>query len=132
MGAWGYGNFDNDDASDWVWELEESSDDTVLKRAFEAVSTGEYVEAPDCAVALAAAEVVAALREHPVEKLPEGVVAWVSARNATASDELLAVARRAVETILAESEMRELWEETEDFAEWQKLLQGLLVRLGAT
>lgn len=30
MGAWGHGPFDNDDAGDWVWELEESEDFSVV------------------------------------------------------------------------------------------------------
>jgi hypothetical protein len=30
MGAWGHDSFDNDDAGDWVYELEESSDMSVI------------------------------------------------------------------------------------------------------
>src|SRR5918996_298232 len=63
MGAWGAGIFDNDDAADWVYELEQAGDDSVLAETLAAVANAgadAYVEAPDAAAALAAAAVVAA------------------------------------------------------------------------
>jgi Domain of unknown function (DUF4259) len=79
MGAWDFGPFDNDNALDWVWDLEESSDTSVLVEAFERV-TGigeEYLESDECCEAIVAAEVVAALKGRPLAKLPEGVKDWV-------------------------------------------------------
>lgn len=75
-GAWGPGAFENDDALDWTWELESSRGSSVLVSAFErVVSSAGYIEAPDCSAAIAAAEVVAALRAKPHAQLPENVVA---------------------------------------------------------
>lgn len=46
MGAWGYGSFENDDALDWLAELEDVSQ---LEEALDAVITngGEYIETGD-------------------------------------------------------------------------------------
>jgi hypothetical protein len=71
MGAWGFGSFDNDDAADWIFELEESSGVTALVSAFKAIKPDRYLEAPECSVALAAAEVVAALRGRPLPTLKD-------------------------------------------------------------
>ena len=63
MGAWGLGNFDNGDALDWVVDLKEPSGLGILEKPLSAVQTKShgYLEAPECSIALAAAEVVAAL-----------------------------------------------------------------------
>jgi len=61
MGAWGIGSFDNDDAVDWAYELGESQGTELLVATLEAIGPEDHLEAPDCSIALAAAEVVAAL-----------------------------------------------------------------------
>jgi hypothetical protein len=38
MGAWGIGNFDNDDASDWVYELEEVEDMSLVEATLETIT----------------------------------------------------------------------------------------------
>jgi hypothetical protein len=127
MGAWGLGAFDNDDAADWVHELDVAADEAVLERAFACVSTIGEPGSPDCCRALAAAEVVAALRGRPGSSLPEAAAAWVVGRDASAP--LVDAARRAVDTVAARSELRELWAETEDLAAWLRLVDDLRGRL---
>ncbi len=67
MGAWGYGPFENDDAMDFVGDLETATGTGHLSTILYAISDDrtEYVEAPESSVAIAAAEVVAALLGHP-------------------------------------------------------------------
>ncbi len=65
MGAWEVGNFGNDDASDWVDDLEDASGTKLLIQAFAAVEKTDYAESPDCCVALAAAETIATTNGHP-------------------------------------------------------------------
>jgi hypothetical protein len=62
MGAWGTEPFANDDAMDWIADLETAKDLRVVRAALDAVpgDGAEYIEAPVGCVALAAAEVVAA------------------------------------------------------------------------
>jgi hypothetical protein len=131
MGAWGVESFANDDALDWAAELEEADGHARMRAALEAVTEaeGEYLEAPQCSAALAAAEVVAALRGRPAADLPENVAAWVAAHRGAADEGLADLARRAVESVEARSELRELWEESDDFAAWRADLAALRARL---
>ena len=119
MGAWGYGPFDNDDAGDWVWELEKTTDFSVVQTALDSIvsADGEYLEAPDCSLAIAAAEVVAASLGKPVDKLPDDVRRWLGGRGATQPD-LVSLAKQAVASIKVSSELRELWEESDHLDEW--------------
>jgi hypothetical protein len=130
MGAWGHGPFENDDAGDWVWELEQSEDFSVVQAALEAATRPgvDYLEAPDCSIAVAAAEVVAATLGQPVAGLPAEVVAWVAARGA-ASPKIVGSARKAIAAIAAKSELRDLWEESDAFDAWSRSVQDLAARL---
>jgi hypothetical protein len=91
MGVWGYLPFENDDALDWLEELEAGGSD-VFRQAL-AKAGDRYVEAPDGAVALAAAEVTAASQGNPLGDLPENVTDWVTAHGLeiTAEDVEMAV-----------------------------------------
>lgn len=130
MGAWGIGSFDNDDALDWVIELEAADDSAILDAAFNTIldDTAQYLDAPDCCSAIAAAEVVAALLGKPDDALPEDVQVWVSARPAI-DDTLTARARQALASILKVSELKELWEEVDEYDQWLAAVNGLIGRL---
>ena len=77
MGAWGYLPFENDDALDWLEDLEAGGADVVRKALAKAAD--RYVQAPEGAIALAAAEVAAASQGNPLGDLPENVTDWVTA-----------------------------------------------------
>ncbi len=68
MGANGAKNFENDDASDWVYDLTESDGPELLTEAFAIVEKLDFADAPDCCIALAAAEVVAAAKGKPSQR----------------------------------------------------------------
>lgn len=73
MGARGCGSFENDDAADWVYELE-SGGVAAVASALEQVSSvaeDEYLEAHEASAAMAAAEIVAAGRDGDLSKLSE-------------------------------------------------------------
>lgn len=130
MGTWGHGPFDNDDAGDWVWELEESQDFSAVQAALEAVTRPGigYIEAPDCSTAVAAAEVVAASLGRPTPSLPKEATAWVASRGSPPK-QVVALAKQALAAIKSKSELRDLWEESESFNEWVQSLAGLEARL---
>jgi Domain of unknown function (DUF4259) len=134
MGAWDFGPFDNDDALDWVWDLEESVDTSVLAEAFERVTEigDEYLEAPECSEAIAAAEVVAALRRRPLAKLPDGVKDWVEAHRDLDVQGLVPTALKVLERIRTKSELKELWDEGKGSPEWYATLDDLEERLRAS
>ncbi|HEY3002074.1 MAG TPA: DUF4259 domain-containing protein [Kribbellaceae bacterium] len=134
MGAWGVGVFENDDASDWVYELEQSSDLSVVQQALaEAAGTHDEdgPQALDAAAALAAAEVVATLRGRPGDGVPDDVGKWVAALGEPASGELVELARAAVRQVLTASELKDLYDEAgvESSEEWEACVDDLLTRL---
>jgi hypothetical protein len=131
MGAWGFGPFENDDASDWIYELEESTDLSVITPALRTVTGigGDYLEASDASNALAAAEVVAALLRHPAAELPVEVQAWVDKHLGVDVSSLVPAAKAAIQRIRTDSELKELWDESEDAAKWYATLDDLSSRL---
>ena len=105
MGAWGTGPFDNDDAGDWVYELEQAGDLGFVRETLTtAAEAGDYLEMPDGNNAVAAAAVVAAALDQSHDGLPEDVVAWLSATGepATAPDARLGV--RALDRVTGSSQ----------------------------
>lgn len=132
-GTWDMGPFDNDDALDWVWELENSNNTSVLESALKDV-TGSllYISAPECSRAVAAAEVVAALAGKPRTGLPDEVVSWVDSKNVIADEKLIALAKKAVTLVRdsSKSELADLWRESgSNYDEWHAVLSDLLKRL---
>jgi len=131
MGAWGVETFENDDAMDFAADLVEANSLEALAASFQAIAPGKYLESPDCSTALAAAEVVAALRGHPAKPLPKQLAAWIGTTALKVDQRLLEAARVAVGRIGAESELRELWQDSEEFDAWLQTVRDLEIRLGA-
>lgn len=129
MGAWGLQSFDNDDALDWLAELTESTDLSVLTAALEFEEN--YIESPEACNALAASEVVLALLGKPRCELPQEAQEWVES-NPLDAKPLIASAKQALTLVLGEnSELKELWQESDQFVAWQQDVQDLLSRLKA-
>jgi uncharacterized protein DUF4259 len=127
MGAWGAGNFENDDALDWLAVLQAEG----LPAAGAAIQdvltlADDYLEAPTCCAALAAAEVIAALRGRPASRLPDELVEWLGRVSGDPGEQVATNARNAVDAIRRSSELRELWEDDE---EWKQEVDGLYARL---
>jgi hypothetical protein len=130
MGAWGVGTFENDDAGDWVYRLEESDDLSLLTQSLEpAADPKGYLESPTCSEALAAAEVVAALAGRPAPDLPEEVQSWLKAHRSKVPNDLRDLALRAVDQVAGDSELKELWQESDEMAAWADRVQELRGRL---
>jgi len=130
MGAWGTAAFDNDDASDWVYELEKDGIAAVDAALKEALGPQE-LETPTDVNAIAAGEVIAAALGRPVEGLRDDIVGLANGLAPSIMSEHAARARTAVERVLAGSEIAELWAETEDDDEWRGLVEDLIRRLSA-
>lgn len=115
MGAWGYGAFDNDDAGDWAFGLEETDDLSLVEEAIDTVLEADgYLDAPAASEALAACEVIARLqgRYGKRDSSTEDVDAWVEAHRLRVPPELIDRADRAIDRIIGpESELRELWDD---------------------
>jgi hypothetical protein len=130
MGARAAGSFDNDDAGDWVWELANAEDTSILEKALSRVTDSYgYLEAPDCSIGIAAAEVVAALRKQPASKVPDEVAAFVTRVGSPPSDDLVSSALRALQRIKVKSELQELWDKSSSRDEWYQAVAELESRL---
>ena len=132
-GAWGTGAFDNDDALDWVWELESSSGVSVLEAALEDVTSSFfYISAPECSRAIAAAEIVAALIGNPGPDLPENVKSWVANNDVQIDAKTLELARTAVTLVRdsSKSELAALWRDSgANHDDWLASMSDLIERL---
>lgn len=124
MGAWGSGPFENDDAGDWVYDLEGADDMSLIHDALD-VAGAAYLDAGEGAVAVAAATVVAAGLGLRRDGLSDEVTAWLDDHSRLVQPADAALAVRALERVLAErSEIAELWDEAGD-ASWRASIRAL-------
>jgi hypothetical protein len=129
MGAWGPRSFENDNAMDWLGELADTGDLTPIESALDLPpASADYVEGPECEAAVAAAEVVAALDGRPGDDLPEEVVNFSRGRPPP-TPELLTSAKTAIRRVLDESELLDIWKESEEFESWRASMADLQNRL---
>jgi len=129
MAAWGSGNFENDDAQDWLGQLASLTIEDLSPILSRAADNTDYLEAPGSSVAVAAAEAVAALKGTPAEAAPREITEWVSKVKAKPGPDLSAVAVRAVQRVRTNSELKDLWLEAEGLNEWSAALRDLEKRL---
>jgi hypothetical protein len=136
MGAWAIDSFGNDDALDWLGDLEEHSDLRLVEQTIQRVLTAgsDYLQAPEATQALAAAEVIASAfgNPGPAAKDRKVLVDWLARVRPSPSASLAESARGAIDRIVGEnSELNELWEDTDDYDAWVEDVKNLRDRLDA-
>lgn len=137
MGAWSHEAFGNDDACDWLAQLEQSDDFSAIESAFDTILTVDddfYIEAPEACEAIAAAEVVARLQGNvgTEDGSSEQVDAWIERVRSTPSSNLAGRAIRVLDRILTEpSELLDLSNEVEASTAWLASINELKMRLAA-
>jgi hypothetical protein len=133
VGTRGFSAFDNDDAMAWVAGLQGSQDTTPIVCALRAVTDlpeNEYLELPEAANAVAAAEVVACLKGAGPSSLPAEVEAWLGSHGSIGTEELVPLALRALDRVKTDSELKELWDDSDESDEWYNAIRYLETRLG--
>jgi hypothetical protein len=133
LGAWGPLAYDNDEANDWAYSLDDVNDLTLVEAALSAVeaSRNGYLEQSTASEALAACEVLARLKGKAgyANAYTEKVDRWVAAHPITPPDELVVRGNAAIDRILGgQSELHELWAEAGD-EEWVAAMADLRQRL---
>jgi len=161
MPGWGTGSFENEDAQSFLGRLNSLGIDDLRPILARAADQEDYLEAQESSIAVAAAEVVAALviaakvdaarvgaarvdaakvdaakEEAPSFAAPRPLVDWISENwtsknQAGAPPDLVELARRAVERVRTNSELKDLWLEADGLNEWSASLRDLERRLGA-
>ena len=136
MGTWAVDAFGNDYAQDWAQDLQEISNlDAVEDTLNTALDTGAgELEAPFAAEALVAIEVLARLQGKggAASADSKAVDEWVEARKPKARRraDLEEKALQVIARILSDqSELRELWAESEHYEEWRASVEELRGRV---
>ena len=136
MGAWSHEPFGNDTACDWAYGLDEQRDFSLVAKAIEAVldNGSDYLDSDLASEAIAAAEILAKAlgRGTQNDSYTEDVDAWVKSIAERPSQDLLSKANVALARIAgSDSELRELWEESDDFDSWESSVKALQSAVGA-
>ena len=132
MGAWGTKTFENDTALDWLAEFESEGADA-LADTFQAVTDADStddIDADDACCALAAAEIIAAMKTSDETRLAEEArAALANYRDDIDLDHNAPLAARAATRVKTNSELHDLWEETDDYDDWISDVEALIDRL---
>lgn len=132
MGTWGYGNFDNDSAVDWLMDFVEEPSEAKIRSAFNMIEDSDgMAESMDCEEALVAAEVVAQLCGATSSEFPEDELEALSLSGFKCSTDLTSTAIEIIQKIKQNSELKELWEESEESDLWLESVNELEQRLTA-
>jgi hypothetical protein len=127
MGAWGPGNFENDDALDFLAEVDGPSVPEAVFKSLPGAGEGE-VDATDACRVLAAAEIVAAMMGRPSVDCPPEVPPRLEEYGAP-TGELIELARQGVSRVLFDSELLDLWAESKSREDWNVVITDLIQRL---
>lgn len=126
--------FQYDDVADWLVGFE-TDGVTAIDAALTAVTELEaedYIEASDAAFALVAAELVAAARDGDLSRLPKSIHgALESHEDSINAAKLTAAARKSVQRVLRNSELKDAADEEGESEEWAEDLGELVERLRA-
>jgi hypothetical protein len=126
MGTWSTGNFGNDTALDFIMEI--STVDS-LEKAFNIGDLGKtWIEFDQACEILAAAEIVAAILDRPSADLPDQVKRTLTAFGVVNSAFLSEVSN-AIKQVQNNSELRDLWAESDEYLDWIDVTNNLLTRL---
>lgn len=136
MVTWSTLPFGNDDAAEWAYDLDAPGDLEPIAQAIAAVlAAGDNeLEEFEASAALAAIELLACLRGRPgdTETYTEAADAWITATTLTPPAELVGKAQAAIARILADrSELRTLWQQTDEYEAWLAAVADLRARLSA-
>lgn len=134
MGTWSHEPFGNDTANDWAYELEDQKDFTLVAQAIQEVldNGSAYLDSDIAVNAVAAAEVLAKAlgRGTQTDAYTKKVDAWLASVTAKPAAELLSKARDALRRILGpDSELRELWEDSDELESWESSMGALLAAI---
>src|SRR5690606_21918516 len=111
------------DAADFLADLTEQRDLALARQAIaQVIAAEDYLEAPEASQAIAAAEAIAAALGRPTAAglAEEDLMSWIAKVKPTTDPSLASEAARALDRILGpDSELLELWEESDELDDWR-------------
>ncbi|HEU4845005.1 MAG TPA: DUF4259 domain-containing protein [Burkholderiaceae bacterium] len=134
MGTWATHAFGNDYAQDWAEDLQETRNMEAVENTLDTAldNGGDVLEAPFAAEALVAIEVVARMQGHwgQRDEDSEPVDLWIAEHPQRPRPDLAEKAHRVIARILSEqSELRELWADSEHYDAWRAAVEELKGRV---
>jgi hypothetical protein len=129
MPGWGTGNFENEDAQSFLGRLDSIGVDDLKQMLVHTADRDDYLEEPEGSLVVAAAEVVATAKGAPPPTVPPQITEWIGKIEGSPSAEMNELARRAVNKVRLNSELKDLWLEAEGLNEWSASLRDLEGRL---
>ena len=129
MSTWKEGPFDNDMACDWLWELQESGDATFLFKTLQQACESEILDSPECEQIVAAATLVNAACFEKLSNIPKEAKDWIRKRGFVPDRALIDVSISSLATVLRESELLNLYQESNREKPWRKATEKILVSL---
>lgn len=171
MGTWGIGVIENDSAMDFIYEIEDEKDLSIIfEKLISCHNKDEYIDFDIAAESLIAVEIVAALLQGESHNLTPKLNKWLSKKTKgdkniiSTMNEILKVINLTdtplsdsqeetwitatydqkwkcslsflqkmsldvIETILKNSELMDLWKESEEYDRWVKNVEELKLRL---
>lgn len=131
MGTWGHGNLENDTAADWLFEWQELKTTGFVEGTLDELLETSNPDARLCQEALTAAEVVAVWNGHPAPDFDQEALPLVQQVEVDEDelDELKQKSKSAITIISGDSALMELWDESDEMAEWRSALRNLVTRL---
>ena len=135
MGTWSHEPFGNDAAIDWAYQIQNTHDFLLVEQAIQRVLDcgPEYLDADVAVEAVAAAEIIAKAlgRGTQSDAYTEEVDAWLKTISAAPTSALRSKAHQSLSRILGpDSELKELWEESEDLESWESSVRLLQSAIG--
>lgn len=135
MGTWGIKPFENDLALDFLTDFEENKSFSFLRRAVEGVITEDFLEAAVISEAIAALEIIAAIKGNAIDEFPEmetlSLEDLESKFSSKITNYLMDLCEDAIGIITRadDNEMVELLEEADVLEEWIEIIDDLNERL---
>lgn len=134
MATWDVGALDNDDAQDFLTEWQEGEDyelvDELLSEVLDMADS--YLEADLAGRAVAAGAVLSAVVNETIEELfddDEDAIDWAFGLPQPKVALLNKLVRALKRILKDESELREQWEETDDFTAWRATVTEIIADL---
>lgn len=136
MGAWSHEPFGNDTACDWAYGLDGQRDFSLVAAAIQQVLDNghDYLDSDIASEAIAATEVLAKAlgRGTQSDAYTEEVDAWLKSITVEPSADLLSKAHAALARIMGpDSELNELWEDSDASSSWASSIKALQAAVGA-
>lgn len=138
MGILGADPFENDDAREWLESLDAHDGSAPLEEMLRRIVDGASdpnLDLRRSTLALAAAELLAALHGRPADGLPRAGLDWAAAvsggdaAGCAPDEDALALATRALDFVVTSSALAELWSQRDDADRWRARLDDLRMRL---